>query len=65
MESCCDVGSRLKEAVVEHPHWNFSTIKNHSGWYIDELEPLFREWVYSRVPEHQRDDHKLLEKESL
>ena len=65
MESCCDIGSRLKESATDYHTWDFSKINNLSGWYLDELETPFSHWVYSRVPEEQRHDHKLLEEHSL
>jgi hypothetical protein len=51
--------------MKDYSYFDFKEISNLHGWYVDALDEKFRNWVYERVPEGQRNDTKKLEEVTL
>lgn len=36
-ESCCDVGSRLRESMKDYPEFDYTLVKNPDFWFLETI----------------------------
>ena len=66
MESNCDIGNRLEEAMKDYPTFDFSNIENPKSWYLDTLlNPTSKKDALEHMAPLSEEDLKCSQKLAL